>query len=304
MCGQRCWAWRRRCPITTPSSAAAGVRATTRCARMTAAGTSGRQPAATTGQSGHHTVTIRIGSSPDSSPDPPRFVAAHHTASGRSFRSVTATVSPIVPSSHRAGHLGQELGLRIAEHRRIAVACRAELETCSLADQFDRTGPPTRHPTTADLHVDHAADGDDPCRRPIPPTPCAASPTRCRRRAHPARRGSRRRHPSAAIAEPSLRTAAGTSVVTQSGGHPGQDRDRIRRPRHPARRSSRARLPDARSAPVSMRTTRSSGTPNSAAASVPNVDTSTTAIQPPSTSASRTSPNARDRAAAPRHDTT
>ena len=57
--GQRAWACRRRCPTTTPSVAAAGVRATTRLAAITAAGTSGVNPAAMTGQSGNHTVTIR-----------------------------------------------------------------------------------------------------------------------------------------------------------------------------------------------------------------------------------------------------
>ena len=48
--------------------------------RITAAGTSGRQPAATTGQSGHHTVTIRIGSPLDRS----RFITLR--AGGRSHR--------------------------------------------------------------------------------------------------------------------------------------------------------------------------------------------------------------------------
>ena len=57
--GQRCWAWRRRWPIVTPSAAAAGDRATTRLACSTTAGTPPATPAATTGQSGHHTVTIR-----------------------------------------------------------------------------------------------------------------------------------------------------------------------------------------------------------------------------------------------------
>ena len=40
--------------------------------------------------------------------------------------------------------------------RCVAVGRRAEAEPRPLPDQFDRTGPPTRQPATAGLHVDHA----------------------------------------------------------------------------------------------------------------------------------------------------
>ncbi len=57
--GHRPWASRRRSPRTTPTDLAASDDATTRLACNTAPASSGGIPAATTGQSGHHTAAIR-----------------------------------------------------------------------------------------------------------------------------------------------------------------------------------------------------------------------------------------------------
>ena len=66
-CGQRAWASRRRRPVRIPSARAAGVVATTRLACRTTAGTVIATPAATSGQSAHHTTIVRT---------PPPFLLA------------------------------------------------------------------------------------------------------------------------------------------------------------------------------------------------------------------------------------
>src|SRR5207248_6875008 len=58
--GQRASAWRRRNPRRTPPARAAAEHATTRLANSTATGSSAENPAAVTGQSGHHRTKVRV----------------------------------------------------------------------------------------------------------------------------------------------------------------------------------------------------------------------------------------------------
>ena len=106
--GQHPCASRRRCPDRTPAIAAAGDLAITRLARSTAAGTVGATPAATTGQSGHHTVTIlgtitrpararRVRRSPRWSPVVIVAAVAGSISSGR----------PVMPGSHISRSTGR-----------------------------------------------------------------------------------------------------------------------------------------------------------------------------------------------------
>ena len=87
--GQRPWASRRRRPGRTPSARAAAEQATTRLAWTTAVRLSGGAPAATTGQSGHQTTTMRG--------------IADHPVSASGVRPSPAGASP---SPARAGRLG------------------------------------------------------------------------------------------------------------------------------------------------------------------------------------------------------